>query len=165
MTNNAGTLVKGGRKIGTGSRGQLRDKELTQCLISILNEIDPTDPKQKAKMYRVCENLVTQATVCYDKMKMRQVTRKKNGKVESYEVKTNEIEEKGMGELMAIKEIFDRVDGKPKQTIVGPNDGPVVIEYHGFTEIKVGLLQQGIDIDALPAPTEALTHIERDDDD
>jgi hypothetical protein len=153
MSRSGGTLVPGGRTIGTGSRGQLRNQQLTQILISILNETDPTDPQQRAKLYRVCENLVTQATTAMDKFKTNtQLSRGRGGQVISVEVKTNEIEEKGMGDLMAIKEIFDRIDGKPKQVIVGPNDGPIQIEYRSLEEIRIALLEKGIDLTALPTP-------------
>jgi hypothetical protein len=165
MSRSGGTLVPGGRTIGTGARGQLRNQQLTQILISILNEADPTDPQQRPKLYRVCENLIAQATTALDKYKTKTVLRRgKGGKVIEVEIKTNEIEEKGIGDLMAIKEIFDRIDGKPKQVIVGPNDGPIQIEYRSIEEIRVAMLEKGIDLTALPVPLPQLTQVRRDDD-
>jgi hypothetical protein len=111
----SGSFKKGHKK-STGSRGQIRSGELTQVLISVLNEIDPTDPKQRPKLYRVVDNLVTQATTALDKYEIKTINyTDKNGNEHKIDVKTNKLLEKGAGDLLAIKEIFDRMDGKPKQ--------------------------------------------------
>ncbi|MGZ3295254.1 MAG: hypothetical protein ACXU9D_18530 [Xanthobacteraceae bacterium] len=57
----------------------------------------------------VVRNVITQATTAFDKVK--------RGKL---------IED--CGDLAAIKEIFDRLEGKASQRIVGPDDGPVKVE-------------------------------------
>lgn len=40
------------------------------------------------------------------------------------------------GDIQAIKELGDRVDGKPAQAITGADGGPVVVQVVQFTEIE-----------------------------
>jgi len=154
-----------GNKLAPGSAGQLRGQEMTQVLVSILNEIDPSDPRQRSKMYRVCSNLVDQATISADVYEEKEVTRfnKRTQTTTTYK-KRGKLVQKGCGELMAIKEIFDRTDGKPKQVIVGPNNGPVVVEYRTYEQIRIALLDKGIDMNALPKPIEAIADMTREDE-
>ena len=58
----------------------------------------------------------------------------------------------GTGDLTAIKEIFDRLEGRPRQQIVGPNDGPVQVEFRTIEEIRMFLLERGIDSLRVPPP-------------
>jgi hypothetical protein len=56
------------------------------------------------------------------------------------------------GDNVAIKEIFDRLQGRVAQRIVGPDDGPVKIEFNTIEEVKAYLLERGIDVERLPNP-------------
>jgi hypothetical protein len=53
--------------------------------------------------------------------------------------------------MAAIQILLDRGHGKPKQKISEPDDGPVPVEYHSYIEVKQALLEDGIDVDRLPA--------------
>ncbi len=53
--------------------------------------------------------------------------------------------------LAAIQLLFDRGHGKPKQEITGLDDGPVQVEDRSYIEVRQALLEDGIDIDKLPA--------------
>jgi hypothetical protein len=53
--------------------------------------------------------------------------------------------------LAAIQILLDRGFGKPKLEISGPDDGPVQVEYRSYQEVKQALLEQGIDVERLPA--------------
>jgi hypothetical protein len=41
------------------------------------------------------------------------------------------------GDMMAIKEVFDRIDGKPKQAIVGGDEDDAPIKIHQIERIIV----------------------------
>jgi hypothetical protein len=56
------------------------------------------------------------------------------------------------GDLRAIQEIFDRLEGRVRQKIVGPGDGPVQLELRTIEEVKMFLLERGIDVERLPNP-------------
>jgi hypothetical protein len=43
--------------------------------------------------------------------------------------KDGNVVKEGTGDLSAIQEIINRLEGKPSQKIVGPDDGPVRVEY------------------------------------
>jgi hypothetical protein len=135
MARNATSFSKG-HKFGKGSNGQLR-RDLTIELISQLNEIEPNDPQQRPKLHRVVRNLIRQATTAHDKV-----------------VDGKTIE--GSGDLAAIKEIFDRLEGKPAQKIVGPDNGPLQVEYRTLEEVHAFLLERGIDVTRVPFPLEYL---------
>jgi hypothetical protein len=86
-----------GHKLAIGSRGQIR-RDLTIELISQLDEIFDKRTGQ-TKLQRVVSNLVAQATG-----------------VDEYDEKGNLVKE-GTGDLAAIKEILDRVEGRvPRAT-------------------------------------------------
>jgi hypothetical protein len=60
------------------------------------------------------------------------------------------------GDNAAIIAIFDRLEGKPAQKIVGPNNGPVKIQFNTIEEVKAYLLERGIDVERLPNPMKYL---------
>jgi hypothetical protein len=58
----------------------------------------------------------------------------------------------GMGDLQAILAILDRLEGKPAQRVVGPDNGPVQVEYRTVEEVHMFLLERGIDALRVPPP-------------
>jgi hypothetical protein len=58
----------------------------------------------------------------------------------------------GTGDLQAITEIMNRLDGKPSQKIVGPDNGPLKVEYRTVEEVHMFLLERGIDSLRVPPP-------------
>ena len=92
------------------------------------------DGTKRPKLHRVIKNLITQATTSADVVN-------EDGTITE-----------GTGDLTAIKEIFDRLEGRPKQQIVGPNDGPVQVEFRTVEEIRMFLLERGIDSLRVPPP-------------
>jgi hypothetical protein len=74
-------------------------------LIQQLNEVvKDKDGIERPKLHRVIKNLITQATTAADE----------------YDEDGNLVKE-GAGDLAAIREIFDRLEGKPRQQITGPS--------------------------------------------
>jgi hypothetical protein len=134
-------FVKGDPRLrpGHGARGQVR-RDLTISLISQLDKMDignePLSHKKRAYLNRIVENLVLQAAG------------------QDY------VDEKGYhrdtGDLMAIKEIWDRLEGKAATKIVGPNNEPVDIVFKSMEEIRVFLLDRGIDLLQLPSPMKVI---------
>ena len=123
-----------GHKFGKGVNVQLR-RDLTVELISQLNEVlESPDGTKRPKLHRVIKNLITQATTGADVVN-------EDGTITE-----------GTGDLTAIKEIFDRLEGRPRQQIVGPNDGPVQVEFRTIEEIRMFLLERGIDSLRVPPP-------------
>lgn len=59
------------------------------------------------------------------------------------------------GDNTAILAIYDRLEGRPAQNVVGPNNGPVQVEFKTVEEIRVFLLQRGIDVERFPPPMRA----------
>ena len=55
------------------------------------------------------------------------------------------------GDLTAILAIYDRLEGRPSQKIVGPDNGPLQIEYKTIEEVMF-LLERGIDSLRVPPP-------------
>jgi hypothetical protein len=51
------------------------------------------------------------------------------------------IIKEGTGDLSAIQKIINRLEGKPSQKIVGPDNGPVKIEYKTIEEVRMFLLE------------------------
>jgi len=43
-------------------------------------------------------------------------------------------------------------EGKPRQQVVGPDDGPMQVEYKTIEEVHMFLLNRGIDAARLPPP-------------
>jgi uncharacterized protein (UPF0262 family) len=62
------------------------------------------------------------------------------------------------GDNAAIFAIFDRIDGKVAQQIVGPDNGPVKVQFTTAEEVRVFLIERGIDIARLPAPNLQIEH-------
>ena len=56
------------------------------------------------------------------------------------------------GDLTAILAIYDRLEGRPSQKIVGPDNGPLQIEYKTIEEVHMFLLERGIDSLRVPPP-------------
>lgn len=48
------------------------------------------------------------------------------------------IDEAIKGNVPAIKEVADRLDGKPAQTILGDGDSPLIVQVVQFTEKNPG---------------------------
>jgi hypothetical protein len=121
---------------------------ITSELIQQLNEVDPKTGR--SKLQRLVENLIEKATTGDDRYLMETRTRMVNGKKVTYQVPTNTLVHKGTGDLAAIKEILNRVDGKPVQAALTP-DVPEPEVYRTMDEIKQAMLAQGIDLDRLPS--------------
>jgi hypothetical protein len=49
------------------------------------------------------------------------------------------IVKEGTGDLQAIQEIINRLEGRPSQKIVGPNNGPLQVEYRTIEEVHMFL--------------------------
>jgi hypothetical protein len=136
-----------GNRIGTEARGQLRSM-ITSEIIQQLNEVDPKTGR--SKLQRLVENLIEKATTGDDRYLMETRTRMVNGKKVKYQVPTKTLVHKGTGDLDAIKEIINRVDGKAVPTTLTP-DVPEPKVYRTMDEIKQAMLAKGIDLDRLPS--------------
>jgi hypothetical protein len=134
-----------GNRIGTEARGQLRSM-ITSEIIQQLNEVDPKTGRSKLQV----ENLIEKATTGDDRYLMETRTRMVNGKKVKYQVPTKTLVHKGTGDLDAIKEIINRVDGKAVPTTLTP-DVPEPKVYRTMDEIKQAMLAKGIDLDRLPS--------------
>jgi hypothetical protein len=62
------------------------------------------------------------------------------------------IVKEGTGDLTAILAIIDRLKGKPSQKTVGPDNGPLQVEYKTIEEVRMFLLARGIDSLRVPSP-------------
>jgi hypothetical protein len=139
----AKTSFKNGNrsKGGIGSRGQIR-RNLTAELVQQLGEIDPNDPQERPRLHRVVRNLIAQATTSADVYKT----------VGKGKKKTKVLVKEGAGDLAAITAIWDRLEGRPSQKIVGHDDGPVQVDHlNTLEELRLFLLERGIDSLRLPA--------------
>jgi hypothetical protein len=58
------------------------------------------------------------------------------------------------GDLTAIIHIFDRLEGKPTMKAEVKGEGHVVHEYRSIEDVRVFLLERGIDVMRVPAPYE-----------
>jgi hypothetical protein len=58
----------------------------------------------------------------------------------------------GTGDLQAIQEIINRLEGRPSQKIVGPDNGPLQVEFRTLEEVHMFLLERGIDSLRVPPP-------------
>jgi hypothetical protein len=105
-------------------------------LITQLNElIKCYDGKKRTKLHRLIKNLITKATTADDVLD-----------------KDGNIIKEGTGDLAAIQEIINRLEGRPSQRIVGPDNGPVKVEYRTLEEVRMFLLERGIDSLRVPPP-------------
>jgi hypothetical protein len=94
-----------------------------------------SDGSTRTKLHRLIKNLIAKATTADDALD-----------------KDGNIIKEGTGDLSAIQEIINRLEGKPSQKIVGPDDGPVRIEYRTIEEVRMFLLERGIDSMRVPPP-------------
>jgi len=102
------SAFKKGNKVGVGNPGPSRPSFLTQTLISQLNEIDRHTGKEK--MHSIAERLI----------QLAMGGRYKIGR-KWYNFP---------GELSAIKEVFDRVQGRPVQSVGFDTDnGQVTLTF------------------------------------
>jgi hypothetical protein len=126
-----------GNQLGKNSIHQRRD--LTMELIAQLDEVlkykHPLTKEKRTFKQRIVRNLIRCAATCGDEFDT-------NGKL---------IKE-GDGDLNAILAIFDRLEGKPSQKLVGPDNGPVQVEYKTIEEVHMFLLERGIDSLRVPPP-------------
>ena len=114
-----------GNRVGLGNPGPSpRPKFLTQELISQLNELDVKSGK--TKYGKIIENLIKNATGYVLKTK----TTDEDGNVV--------IEEREIPhDLEAIRQIFDRLEGKPMQSVglgVGENTGKLTIVFESVDQ-------------------------------
>jgi hypothetical protein len=110
-----------GNKLAAG-RGVLR-RDPTIELITQLNELCKTYDGSKAnrtKLNRMISNLIAKATDGDDV------------------VVDGKLIKEGTGDLNAILAIIDRIEGRPAQKIVGPNNGPVQVEYRTLGQYRSG---------------------------
>src|SRR4051812_13939545 len=100
-----------GHRLSVGNSGPVRHNMISQVLISQLNEIDPKT--QKAKLHKIVDELIRQA-LGFEK----KILHKNTGKLIKIQVP---------GDIVAIKEIIDRVQGKAHQavTVVGDPENPL----------------------------------------
>jgi hypothetical protein len=125
-----------GNQLAKGNSGGMR-RDITHELISQLNEVlkYPKTKETRTYMSRIVHNLIRQAATQGDVFD-------NDGKL---------IKE-GLGDLTAILAIIDRLEGKPRQQVVGPDDGPMQVEYKTIEEMHMFLLNRGIDAARLPPP-------------
>jgi len=116
----------------------MRTRELIQQLHE--NMELPRGVRQRNNLHHIIKNLIEQAT----------------GRDEYDE--SGKLIRRDLGDLAAIKEIFDRLEGRPRQQIVGPNDGPVQVEFRTVEEVRLFLLERGIDTLRVPPPPLRLVH-------
>jgi hypothetical protein len=109
--------------------------ELITQLNEMAKQIDGGKRVNRAKLHRLIKNLITKATTGDDVFDT-------NG----------ELIKEGTGDLNAIQEIINRIEGKPSQRIVGPDNGPVKVEYRTLEEVRMFLLERGIDSLRVPPP-------------
>jgi hypothetical protein len=119
---------------GGGFRTALTS-ELVQQLEEIVRYKLPLNKEQRSFKQRIVRNLILRAACLGDEFD-------KDGKL---------IKE-DMGDLQAILAIFDRLEGKAKQAITGPDDGPIQVQYRTIEEVHMYLLSRGIDSLRVPPP-------------
>jgi hypothetical protein len=111
-------------------------RDTTIELVTQLNElIKCADGSKRAKLHRLIKNLIAKATTADDVLD-----------------KDGNIIKEGTGDLSAIQEIINRLEGKPSQKLVGPDNGPVRVEYKTIEEVRMFLLERGIDSLRVPPP-------------
>lgn len=109
------TTLKKGNRIAVGQPGPWeRHRQMTQVLISQLNEVDATT--SKAVVHDIIAKLIRQARG-YELKKYKIVSGKR------VLVGIDEMP----SDLGAIREIFDRLEGKPKQSVDVKSNGNTTI--------------------------------------
>ena len=131
---NKGRPFEKGNKLAKGSNGQIR-RDLTIELISQLNELMDKKIPDRIKLQGVVSNLIAHA-------------------LEHVPIFNKEGAEIGTekGDLMAIIQIFDRLEGKPPMKAEVKSDSHVVHEYRSIEDVRVFLLERGIDVTRVPSP-------------
>lgn len=129
-----GQQFKKGNKLAKGSNGQIR-RDLTIELISQLNEVMDKKHPDRIKLQGIVSNLIAHA-------------------LDHVPILNKDGEEVGVekGDLTAIIHIFDRLEGKPTLKAEVKGDSHVVHEYRSLEDIRVFLLERGIDAARVPSP-------------
>jgi hypothetical protein len=129
-----------GNQLARGNGGGLRTV-FTSELIQQLDEMvqykfkNELTKEQLTFKERICRNLIMRAACLGDEFD-------KDGK----------LTKMGLGDLQAIVALMDRLEGKPKQQVTGPDDGPVQVQYRTIEEVHMYLLSRGIDALRVPPP-------------
>jgi hypothetical protein len=102
-------------------------RDITHELVSQLNGIlkYPKTKETQTYLSRIVYNLIRQAAT----------------KGDEYDSE-GKLTKDGLGDLQAILAIFDRLEGKPSQKVVGSDDGPVQIQYRTIEEVHMYLYEQ-----------------------
>jgi hypothetical protein len=127
-----------GHQINKGGHGGMRDvftSELIQQMEEIVRYKQPLTEEQLTFKQRICRNLIMRAACLGDEFD-------KDGKLTKV----------GLGDLQAIVALMDRLEGKPKQQVTGPDDGPLQVQYKTIEEVHMYLLSRGIDSLRVPPP-------------
>jgi hypothetical protein len=140
--------IRKGNQLSVGKRplGPMRHAmtiEIITQLNEMAKEIDKGKRVNRTKLHRLVKNLITKATTGDDLFDEH-----------------GELIKEGTGDLQAITEIINRVEGKPAQRITGADDGPVQVEYKTIEEVRMFLLERGID--SLRAPPPSMKVISKD---
>ncbi len=113
-----------------GNKGRGHPTPITQELVSLLNELDKVDGQTpKAKKYRLAEKLLKMA-LGYDYTAEKVLD---DGTVVKYKVTVEP-------ELNAIKEVFDRCEGKARQQVTVDTNVDVRFEDVTAAREKLGQL-------------------------
>ena len=121
-----------GNKLAVGQR----KNPLTQVLISQLHEIDPATGKEK--QHEIIAALIKCATGYIHKSKVRQGN------------KRVVVETSYPPDLLAIREILNRVDGVPKQTFESKTENRTEVIYQSADEIRKEFAARGLILNGEP---------------
>jgi hypothetical protein len=129
-----------GNKFAVGHRASTRPDFCTQTLISQLNEIDKRTGKEKVHM--LCDTLYKLATGYTYKRKYKEDGKRK---VEEVEVQPD---------VLAIREIIDRLQGKAPQAVKvgGDPDNPLEV-INVIERVIIDANEDSVDRDAANLPT------------
>jgi len=128
------TTFKKGNKLGKGTQRQFR-RDITLELVSQLNEFAKDENGvSRSKLHLVVRNLVDRA-------------------VEHVPVFDKDGHEIGVekGDMQAIIHIFDRLEGKPRQTLEAKTE-TTIREYRSLEDVMSELIERGLDVTRLPPP-------------
>jgi hypothetical protein len=127
-----GGFFRKGNLYSVGRPNPVAYRMITQVLISQLNEIDPKT--QKPRLHKIVENLI-KAAEGYTK--------------DVIDSKGKKTKEEVPFSLEAIREIIDRIDGKPKQNVEGSGH---VDEDRRVTGIVHVIVDPGQDLSGAEPP-------------
>jgi hypothetical protein len=116
-------------------KGPMRHDTTIELITQLNDLIKCADGSKRTKLHRLIKNLLAKATTADDVLD-----------------KDGNIIKEGTGDLSAIQEIINRLEGKPSQKIVGADNGPVRVEYKTIEELRMFLLERGIDSLRVPPP-------------